>query len=604
MPIRRLDPVLVDRIAAGEVIERPAAAVKELVENALDAGASRIEIVIEAGGRRLIRVTDDGCGMGAPDLELSVERHATSKLPDDDLFAISTFGFRGEALPSIAAVSRLDIVSRQEGADTAHALRVTAGVKGSIDPAARPTGTTVEVRDLFAAVPARLKFLKGDRAEATAVADAVKRLAMAHIDIRFTLRGEGTATLDYRRQGAGEEALARRLGEVLGRDFRDNSVELSLTRQGLAISGFAGLPAYTRASANAIHLFVNGRPVRDKLMLGAVRAAYADLLPSGRYSAVALFVAIEPRAVDVNVHPAKAEVRFREAGLVRALIISSIGEALKSAGIRPTALASTRTLAAFERGELRGGNGAHWPRGAFAPLDSVAPAPPTQPGGFAEGQSAFDYARAPSARLEDVAAPIVDTADAHPLGAARAQLHETYIVAQTADGIVIIDQHAAHERLVYERLKKERGGRGVERQLMLTPEVVDLDPADAARLLGEAKLLEELGLVVESFGKGAIAIREAPAALAVGRLRQLITDLVDSFDEWDAPLTLQRRLDHVLATMACHGSVRAGRRLRAEEMDALLREMEATPGADVCNHGRPTFIKLKLADIERLFGRR
>jgi len=606
MPIRRLDPVLVDRIAAGEVVERPAAVVKELVENAIDAGARRVDTVIEAGGRRLIRVTDDGCGMSAADLALSVERHATSKLPDDDLSAISTFGFRGEALPSIAAVSRLDIVSRQEGANAADALRVTAGTKGSIYPAARSTGTTVEVRDLFASVPARLKFLKGDRAEATAVADVVKRLAMAHADIRFTLSGEGAATLDYRSQGEGEEALARRLGEVLGRDFRDNSVELSLARQGLSISGFAGLPAYTRASTNAIHLFVNGRPVRDKLMLGAVRAAYADLLPSGRYPAIALFVVIEPRAVDVNVHPAKAEVRLREAGLVRALIVSAIGEALKRAGMRPTALASTRALAAFGRGEIGGQNGARWPAGTFAPLGSAAPALPTQLGGFAQDQTAFDYAHAPSARLQDVAAPIANTsdADAHPLGAARAQLHETYIVAQTADGIVIVDQHAAHERLVYERLKKERQLQGVERQLMLTPEVVDLDPADAARLLGEAKLLEELGLVVESFGKGAITIREAPAALAVGRLRQLITDLVDSFDEWDAPLTLQRRLDHVLATMACHGSVRAGRRLRAEEMDALLREMEATPGADVCNHGRPTFIKLKLADIERLFRRR
>jgi DNA mismatch repair protein MutL len=614
MPIRRLDPVLVDRIAAGEVVERPAAAVKELVENALDAGATRIDLFIEAGGRRLIRVADDGCGMTGEDLVLSVERHATSKLPDEDLFAIATFGFRGEALPSIAAVSRLEIISRHEKESAAHALSVDAGTIRSPRPAARARGTTVEVRDLFAAVPARLKFLKADRAEAAVVADVVKRLAMAHPNARFTLSGDGIAALDYAQAGDGSEGFARRIAEVMGREFRENGVALDLVREGLSIKGFAGLPTYTRASASAIHLFVNGRPVRDKLLTGAVRGAYADLLPAGRYPAIALYVDIDPRAVDVNVHPAKAEVRFREAGLVRALVVTAIGDALRGAGIRPMTQASERALAAFGSG---GGAGrapyreARWNADAFAPIDRVmsevadAEVSPAHLG-FAEGQESFDYASRPSGAVEPQvpASGAAADAEAFPLGAARAQLHENYIIAQTHDGLVIIDQHAAHERLVYERLKRERSMRGVERQIMLTPEIVDLDPSDCARLLEESKLLEELGLIIEPFGPGAIAIREAPAALARGKLRQLITDLVDSFEEWGTAAALERKLDHVLATMACHGSVRSGRRLRAEEMDALLRQMEATPGADVCNHGRPTFITLKLADIERLFGRR
>jgi DNA mismatch repair protein MutL len=615
MPIRRLDPVLVDRIAAGEVIERPAAAVKELVENALDAGARRVDVAIEAGGRRLIRVSDDGSGMSAEDLALSVERHATSKLPDEDLFAISTFGFRGEALPSIAAVSRLEIVSRNADADMAHALLVESGAVRKPRPAARQQGTTVEVRDLFAAVPARLKFLKSDRTEAGLVADAVKRLALAHCDVRFTLSGEGTATLDYGRLSEGDDALERRIAEVLGREFRDNSVVLELEREKLAIRGLAGLPAYTRATAAAIHLFVNGRPVRDKLVAGAVRGAYADLLPAGRHAAIALYLDIDPAAVDVNVHPAKAEVRFRDAGLVRALVVTAIHEALRKAGIRPAAQASERALAAFAQGGGRGfGDRPNsWRRETFAPLEGGAlwQAMPTSPpaAGFAAGgQAAFDYASRPSGAVELGAAPAQEGAgadgEAYPLGAARAQLHETYIVAQTRDGLVIVDQHAAHERLVYERLKRERGERGVERQLLLTPEIVELDPADCAKLLAHAELLGGLGLAIEPFGQGAIAIREAPAALAIGKLRSLVTDLIDSFEEWGTPLALERRLDHVLATMACHGSVRAGRRLRPEEMDALLREMENTPGADVCNHGRPTFISLKLTDIERLFGRR
>ncbi|MBV9738536.1 MAG: DNA mismatch repair endonuclease MutL [Hyphomicrobiales bacterium] len=613
MPIRRLDPVLVDRIAAGEVIERPAAVVKELVENALDAGATRVDIVIDAGGRRLIRVWDDGSGMNADDLVLSVERHATSKIPDEDLFAISTFGFRGEALPSIAAVSRLEIVSRNEAESTAHAISVDAGSVRPPRPAARARGTTVEVRDLFAAVPARLKFLKGDRAEASAVAEVVKRLAMAHANTRFTLSGDGVAALDYQHVGEGPDGFARRVAEVMGREFRENSVALELQREGLSIKGFAGLPAYTRASAGAIHLFVNGRPVRDKLLTGAVRGAYADLLPAGRYPAIALYLEIDARAVDVNVHPAKAEVRFREAGLVRALVVSAIGDALRGAGIRPVTQASERAIAAFGSGVAFGRTSyreAGWNNDAFAPIEQVsgehAGANAGGALGFEEGQESFDYASRPSGAVEPQAPePAGATeAEAFPLGAARAQLHENYIIAQTRDGLVIVDQHAAHERLVYERLKRERSTRGIERQIMLTPEIVDLDPSDCARLLEQGQLLEELGLVIEPFGPGAIAVREAPAALASAKLRQLITDLVDSFEEWGTASALERKLDHVLATMACHGSVRSGRRLRAEEMDALLRQMEKTPGAEVCNHGRPTFIVLKLAEIERLFKRR
>ena len=614
MPIRRLDPVLVDRIAAGEVVERPAAAVKELVENALDAGATRVDVVLEAGGRRLIRVSDDGSGMNAEDLLLSVERHATSKLPGEDLFAIATFGFRGEALPSIAAVSRLEIISRQKDESAAHALSVDAGNLRPLRPAARARGTTVEVRDLFAAVPARLKFLKSDRAEALAAADVVKRLAMAHPKARFTLSGDGIAALDYAQGGEDVEALARRVGEVLGREFRENSVGLDLAREGLTIRGFAGLPAYTRGSAGAIHLFVNGRPVRDKLLTAAVRAAYMDLVPTGRYPAIALYLDIDPRAVDVNVHPAKAEVRFREASLVRALVITAIGEALRGAGIRPVTQASERALAAFGSGWDRGRapyRQPGWNAQAFAPVEPATlsrastPVSPTA-FGFAEGQESFEYASRPSGSVESQASDLAPSfeGEAHPLGAARAQLHENYIVAQTHDGLVIVDQHAAHERLVYERLKRERSARRIERQIMLTPEIVDLDAADCVKLLAEAGILEELGLVIEAFGPGAIAIREAPAALAPGKLRQLITDLVDSFEEWGTAVALERKLDHLLATMACHSSVRSGRRLRAEEMDALLRQMERTPGSDVCNHGRPTFIVLKLADIERLFGRR
>jgi DNA mismatch repair protein MutL len=595
MAIRRLDPVLIDRIAAGEVIERPAAAVKELVENALDAGARRIDVSLGAGGRELIRVTDDGSGMSAAELSLAVERHATSKLPADDLFAISTFGFRGEALPSIGAVSRLEIVTRHASEATGAAILVDAGAKGPVRPAAHAAGTRIEVRDLFAAVPARLKFLKSDRAEAQAVAEALKALALANPETRFTLAGDHMSGLDYPAIGAGEAAREARIGAVMGRDFLADSLPVGLAREGLAIAGRAGLPTAHRAGAGAIHLVVNGRPVRDKLMMGAVRGAYADLLPAGRSPALALWLEIDPRAVDVNVHPAKAEVRFREPGLVRALVISALTQALGTRGLRAV---SGAALSAFTTARP-GGMGPASAPAAFAPRGGF---------GFAEAAQAPQMALAPHALPPHAApgfgaAPAADDLDT-PLGAARAQLHDSYIVAQTARGIVIVDQHAAHERLVYERLKRERAERGIARQMLLIPEIVELDPADADRLLAHADLLETLGLAIESFGPGAVAVRDAPAALASGNLRGLIHDLLASMEEWGDMRALEARLDHVLATMACHGSVRAGRRLKPDEMNALLREMEATPFSGQCNHGRPTFVELSLADIEKLFGRR
>jgi DNA mismatch repair protein MutL len=605
MTVRRLDPVLVDRIAAGEVVERPASAVKELVENALDAGARRIEVVLEGGGARLIRVTDDGAGMSARDLALAVERHATSKLPDGDLFAIATLGFRGEALPSIGAVARLAITTRAEGAPEGSAILVDAGAKGPVRPAAQGRGTRVEVRDLFFATPARLKFLKSERAEAVAAADMLRRLAMAHPRVRFTLAGDGTPALDYPAATTpGEEgALAERLAAVLGADFVVNAVPVAAARDGVALAGLAGLPTFHRPTAGLVHVFVNGRPVRDKLLLGAVKAAYADHVPSGRHPALALFMSLPPREVDVNVHPAKSEVRFRDPGLVRGLVVRALTQALGASGHRATTLGGIRTLDA-----LRPSWGA--PRSAAwnwrqSPASPAWDEPGAGAPGFGEAaQAAFAALDEPAAdgraAAEEPAPALLD----RPLGAARAQLHETYVLAQTRDGLVIVDQHAAHERLVYERLKRERAASGVTRQLLLIPAVVDLDAVDAARLLDAAPALAGLGLVIEPFGPGAVAVTEIPAALSGGdAAAALLRDLAQSLEEWGGALALEDRLDHVLATFACHHSVRAGRRLKPEEMNALLREMEATPFSGQCNHGRPTYVELRLADIERLFGR-
>jgi len=601
MSIRRLDPLLIDRIAAGEVVERPAAAVKELIENALDAGARRIDVAIEAGGRVLIRVSDDGVGMDADDLALSVERHATSKLADGDLTRIATLGFRGEALPSIAAVSRLEIRSRARGAAQAFEMRVEDGVKSALRPSAHPVGARVEARDLFAATPARLKFLKSDRSEAQACADAARRLALAHPQTRFVFSTEIGASFDWPACGQGESGERERMRQALGEDFAVNALRIDALREGVRLTGWVGLPTLNKPNALSQYFFVNGRAVRDKLIAGALRAAYLDYLPQGRHAVAALFVVCDPREVDVNVHPAKAEVRFRDGGLTRGLVVGAVKQALEAARHRATTTGGAHTLAAMRAPP--------WRRAAPAPQNwdwRASPAAPERTSGdrFAEGAQASFGDFAPAADAAANAAPPQSADLAAPLGAARAQVHDAYIVAQTREGIVIVDQHAAHERIVYEKLKRQREQSGVVRQILLTPLVVDLEPRAAAALVERAAELEGLGLVVEGFGPGAALLREAPAALDGADLAALVRDLAEDLAAEDGALSLERRLDHRLATIACHHSVRSGRKLRPEEMNALLREMEATPGAGQCNHGRPTYVELKLVDIERLFGRR
>jgi len=602
MPVRQLSESTVNRIAAGEVVERPASVVKELVENALDAGASRIDVLTDGGGRRVIRVTDDGEGMTRADLALAVERHATSKLADDDLVSISTLGFRGEALPSIGAVARLSIATRHRSEPHAWAIEVDAGVKSALKPAALGEGTRVEVRDLFYATPARLKFLKLDRTEAEAAREVVRRLAMSRPDVAFTLAGEERAPVTFAATLPRATGRLARLAGVLGADFRANAVEIAADREGIAVEGYAALPTLTRANTLGQYLFVNGRPVRDKLLVGAVRAAYADYLPRDRHPLVALFVEVPARELDVNVHPAKAEVRFRNAGLVRALIVHALKTALARDGGRAATTGGSATIAAF-RPATNVRRSWDWRRS------------PARRGGFAEAAQAAFAVGAPAvdlvatreaeavAEAAGFAEPAAEALD-HPLGAARAQMHETYIVAQTRDGLVIVDQHAAHERIVYEKLKAAIDKSGITRQILLIPDIVELDKADVERLLAHAEELARYGLVIESFGPGAVALRETPSLLGEIDGGGLIRDLAEHIGEWDETLPLERRLMHVAATMACYGSVRAGRRLKPQEMNALLREMEVTPNSGQCNHGRPTYVELKLTDIERLFGRR
>ena len=607
MTIRLLPPNLVNQIAAGEVVERPASVVKELVENALDAGARRIDIHLRDGGRSLIVVEDDGQGMTRDELALSVERHATSKLPDDDLVHIHSFGFRGEALPSIGAVGRLALASRARGADGAWSISIDGGVKSAPEPAARGDGTRVELRDLFYAVPARLKFLKTPRSESNAAQEIVERLAMAHPDVAFTLRDEERLSLRLPAVAADllqdpAAATLERLGAIMGRDFADNAARLDALRESVRLTGFAGLPTLNRATSTQQFLFVNGRPVKDRLIIGAIRGAYQDFLARDRHPMVALFVDLPAEEVDVNVHPAKAEVRFRDAALVRGLIVSAIRAALAEAGHRASTTVATSTLGAFVAPS-------QFPAHLSAPQATWRAFPSTAGRSSsalaAQAMAAFAPLSAeidqPSARVE---ATQDNTPSPHPLGVARAQLHETYIVAQTADGIVIVDQHAAHERLVYERMKAALDSGAVARQALLIPEVVELDGPSAERLAARADELAELGLVIESFGAGAIVVREVPALLGQSDVRGLIQDLADELAELGDALSLKERLQDVCSTMACHGSVRAGRWLTQPEMDALLRQMEATPHSGQCNHGRPTYVELKLADIERLFGRR
>ena len=611
MPVRQLSEGIVNRIAAGEVVERPASVVKELVENALDAGATRIEVLTDGGGRRLIRVSDDGAGMTRDDLALAIERHATSKLPDDDLLDIRTLGFRGEALPSIGAVARLTITTRHASEPHAWAITVDAGEKAQVRPGALGEGTRVEVHDLFYATPARLKFLKSDRSEGEAIRDVVRRLAMSRPDVAFTLAGEERAPVSWAAALPGAPGHLARLSDILGAEFRANAVEVRGGREGLAIEGFAALPTLTRANSLGQHLFVNGRPVRDKLLIGVVRAAYADYLPRDRHPIVTLFVTVDPHEVDVNVHPAKAEVRFRDPGLVRSLLIRALQEALARDGQRAATTGGSATVAAFRpaampsRGTSGGTGGAwDWRRSPSRPADGFAMPARGAAFGLAEtAQAAFDVGQPSADARVEVGEPAPELLD-RPLGAARAQVHETYIVAQTRDGIVIVDQHAAHERIVYEQLKAALARAGIARQILLIPEIVELDEADVERLVARTDELARYGLALEPFGPGAVAVRETPSLLGEIDARALVRNLSEHMAEWDEALPLERRLMHVAATMACYGSVRAGRRLKPDEMNALLREMEATPNSGQCNHGRPTYVELKLADIERLFGRR
>ncbi len=602
--IRRLPDTVINRIAAGEVVERPASVVKELVENSIDAGATQIDVVATAGGRELIAVADDGRGMDADELALAVERHATSKLPDDDLLEIPHLGFRGEALPSIGAVSRLSIFSRLRGRDSGWRIDIDAGRRGTVRPKAGPYGTRIEVRNLFYATPARLKFLKAQRTEFSHIVDVVKRLGMANPVIGWTLADETRTPL--RAPAVQEDLLAsrrERLRQILGRDFIDNSVVVEAIRDDVRISGFAGLPTFNRGTAQLQHLWVNGRTVRDRYLHGAVRAAYRDLLARDRHPVLALFLELPARMVDVNVHPAKTEVRFRDAGAVRGLIVSALRHALAKAGHRSATTAATVAL-----GAMRPHNG----EASQPHLTYERNALPST-GTLRETASSFQVpvteVVTSMLKTNDALAARVDgdidlRAQGHPLGAACGQLHATYIVAQTEDGIVIVDQHAAHERLVYERVKAALAERGVARQGLLLPEVVELDEADASRLVDRADQFAELGLTIEAFGPGAVLVREVPTLLGEVNIQGLVRDLADEIHELGDALGLKDRLDKVCSTMACHGSVRAGRSLNVDEMNGLLREMERTPNSGQCNHGRPTYVELKLADVERLFGRR
>ncbi|MGC8203333.1 DNA mismatch repair endonuclease MutL [Aliiroseovarius sp. PTFE2010] len=610
--IRQLDDAAINRIAAGEVVERPASAVKELIENALDAGARRIDVAYADGGKTLIRVTDDGCGMDARDLPLALSRHATSKIDGSDLLAIQSFGFRGEALPSLGAVGRLTITSRASGCDGC-SVAVSGGSMGPVKPAAHSSGTVVELRDLFYATPARLKFMRTDRAEAQAITDVVKRLAMAEPFVGFTLRdlsagGDGRVTFrSDPESGDLFDALHGRLARVLGVEFAENALRVDAERDGLHLTGYAALPTYSRGSAVAQFLFVNGRPVRDKLLIGALRGAYHDFLSRDRHPAACLFIDCDPHLVDVNVHPAKSEVRFREPGIVRGLIVSALRHALAEAGHRASTTVADATLGAFrpepteprvyqmDRPQNRyptpPAAGGGWTAQGIEPHAPQAADVP----GFAEMAASY------SARVE----PVDDSPalEALPLGAARAQVHENYIVAQTERGMVIVDQHAAHERLVYEKLKRQMADNGVASQALLIPEIVELSGGDAQRLLDVAEDLARLGLVIEPFGGGAVAVRETPALLGEINARAMILDILDELADQGESLSVQTKLEAVLSRVACHGSIRSGRRMQAAEMNALLREMEATPHSGQCNHGRPTYVELRLSDIERLFGR-
>jgi len=615
MTIRQLSETIINQIAAGEVVERSSSVVKELVENAIDSGATRIEIATVGAGKNLIRVSDNGCGIEEHELVLAVSRHCTSKL-EDNIHDIRALGFRGEALPSIGSVSRLRVLSRTGSAVTGAEILVSGGRIEGPRPAATGCGTVVEVRDLFYATPARLKFMKTDRAEARAITDTIRRIAIAFPHIRFTLSSPDRSPAEFAATGTGSQARMTRLAQILGRDFAENTVELDAKREGIRLTGFAGIPSWNRGNNLQQFVYVNGRPIRDRIMAGAIRGAYDDVIARDRHGIAALFIDIEPADVDVNVHPAKADVRFRDPGLVRGLVIGSIREALAKAGIRPASTGAKAMLKAFQpqvapfapfhfTAQRQSADSSYLPASSAWTPETARPAHRSIMNAFAEHRVPI---------LHNMDMPGVDirpemNAPARPftacsLGAVRAQIHRNYIVAQTEDSLVIVDQHAAHERLVYEALKQALYVKPLASQMLLIPEIVELAEDDAGRLLDHAETLQKFGLVIEGFGPGAIAVRETPAILGEVDAAGLIRNLADEVAEHETADGLKAMLDYVAATMACHGSVRSGRILKAEEMNSLLRQMEATPASGTCNHGRPTYVELKLADIERLFGRR
>ena len=592
MSIRRLPEHLVNRIAAGEVVERPASALKEVVENALDAGSTRISIRLSGGGLDRIEVSDDGCGMAADEIALALERHATSKLPDDAIENVSTLGFRGEALPSIASVARLSIDSRPKGQDGWNRT-VDNGALLSEGPAALPPGTRITIEQLFARVPARRKFLRSPKAEYAACLDVVRRLAMAHPAVAFTLEHDGRRAIAVQ----GGEAREDRVAELTDRALAENHVIVSLEREGVRLSGVASLPTYNRGVGDHQFLFVNGRPVRDRLLIGAVRGAYADMLARDRHPVVALFLDVPPLEVDVNVHPAKTEVRFRDPAMIRGMIVSGVRRALDAEGFRSVQQADPASLSAWRAEPV-----SPTPISALPIFEAASPSYAPSATSFADRRPSF-IAPPPQARAEAAAAPAPE-GSSFPLGVARGQVARTYIVAEAEDGLVIVDQHAAHERLTLERMRRAMEGQGVTSQALLLPEVIELDEPACDRLEARVEELRDFGLELERFGPSAMLVRAVPAMLGQGDVQGLVTDLADDLAAYDDALSLKERLDLVAATMACHGSVRAGRVLSVAEMNALLREMEITPRSGQCNHGRPTWVKLGHGDIEKLFGRK
>ena len=605
--IRRLPEGLVNRIAAGEVIERPSSAIKELVENSIDAGASRIDIIMREGGRTLMTVTDNGCGMSREELSLSIERHATSKLPDDNLTQINTLGFRGEALPSIASVSRMEITSRSLDSEGAWKIIIEGGLAAEPLPASIKNGTRVEIRDLFYATPARLKFLKTVRTEFNLAADVIRKLAMANPEIAFTFSdGDRTSIrLNVAQGGDFLKTKLARLADVMGPEFKNNALAIQSEREGFVLTGFIGLPTMNRRTSSHQFLFIDGRPVRDKLLYGAVRGAYSDFVAYDRHPIVALFLKTPAGAVDVNVHPAKTEVRFQEPGLVRGLIVGSLKNALAEAGHRASSTVSTAALGVFNRSANTPIN----PRLSQYTSRHISTLPPNA---SKLKEAAYEFQK-PS-ESDSLASSLEETVDPHtgviedhlqfPLGAAKTQLHATYIVSQYKNSIIITDQHAAHERLVYERMKKALQNDGIQRQILLIPEIVDLEESKLARLLEQQIDFGKFGFSIDEFGPGALIVREVPSLLGDADIQTLIRDLADDLEDMGASTTLEDKLGQVCGTLACYGSVRAGRSLNLEEMNALLREMENTPHSGQCNHGRPTYIELNLTDVERLFGRR